>query len=123
MEQKCGTCQKKRIANSSHAPRSNLPLAATQPIIGGIAPGNAPTNVAHTVRFFSGVYASKYARQVALPRAAGSTPAAKSKYSAPAIDNAPPKITASRARNVQLGRGRDSVRRMYRSDSRPMYCF
>src|SRR5713101_9154275 len=100
------------MANSSHAPRSNLPLAAAQPIIGGIAPGSAPTNVAHTVRFFSGVYASKYARQVALPSAAGNRPAAKYRYSAPASDNATPKISASRGRNVPLGSGRDAVRRM-----------
>src|SRR6266849_531279 len=91
------------MANSSHAPRSNLPLAATQPIIGGIAPGNAPTNVAHTVRFFSGVYANKYARQVALPNAAGNRPAAKYKYSAPASDSATPKISASRGRPLPSG--------------------
>src|ERR1051326_5472523 len=52
---KCGNCQKKKIKNSSHAPPSRRPVAAAQPIIGGIAPGNAPTNVAHTVRFFKGV--------------------------------------------------------------------
>src|SRR5216684_4989049 len=107
MAWKCGNCQKKRMANSSQAPRSNLPLAATQPIIGGIAPGNAPTNVAHTVRFFSGVYASKYARQVALPSAAGSTPAAKYKYRAPASTNATPKISPPRGPNVPPGAGAD----------------
>ena len=49
----------KRMAKSSHAGVSSLPVAAVQPIIGGIAPGNAPMNVAQTVRVFSGVYASK----------------------------------------------------------------
>jgi hypothetical protein len=55
MAWKCGNCQKKRMAKSSQAPRSSEPVAATQPIIGGMAPGNAPMKVAHTVRFFSGV--------------------------------------------------------------------
>src|ERR1700730_19177272 len=106
------------MANSSQAPRSSSPLAATHPIIGGTAPGKAPTNVAQTVRFLSGVYANKYARQVPLPNAAGSQPAAKYKYSAPASDNATPKSSASPGRNAPLGNGRNAVRRMKRSESR-----
>src|SRR5712692_10462789 len=110
MAWKCGNCQRNRIPKSNHAPRSSEPVAATQPIIGGIAPGNAPTNVAHTVRLFRRADASKYARPVAVPSAAGSTPAAKYKYRAPASDNATPTRRAARGGNVPRGSGRDGVR-------------
>ena len=58
-DRKWGNCQRKRMAKSSQAPVSSLPVAAVHPIIGGIAPGIAPMKVAQTVRFLSGVYASR----------------------------------------------------------------
>ena len=43
---KCGICQKNRIANSTSPGASRRPVAAVQPMSGGIAPGIAPTNSA-----------------------------------------------------------------------------
>src|SRR5260370_26594344 len=91
--------------------------------MGEIAQETAPTNSPHAVRLFSGVYANKYARHMADPSKAGSPPAAKYKYSAPASGSATPKISASRGRKVPLGRGRDAVPRTYPSDSRSMSRF
>ena len=53
---KCGICHRNTIANSSHASRDTVPVAAAQPITGGSAPGIAPTIVASEERRFIGVY-------------------------------------------------------------------
>ena len=55
MAKKWGNCQKKRMAKRLHAPGSSRPLAAAQPIIGGNAPGIAPTRVLTVLMRFSGV--------------------------------------------------------------------
>src|SRR5436309_3003358 len=55
MAKKCGSCQKKRMAKRLHAPGSSRPLAAAQPIIGGSAPGIAPTSVFAVLMRLSGV--------------------------------------------------------------------
>ena len=43
------------IRNSDHETNSTEPREAAQPIIGGSAPGTAPTTVASEVRVLSGV--------------------------------------------------------------------
>ena len=43
------------MAKSTHASRESVSVAAAQPIIGGSAPGIAPTTVAKEVRRLSGV--------------------------------------------------------------------
>ena len=43
------------MAKSIHASRDSVSVAAAQPIIGGSAPGMAPTTVANDVRSLSGV--------------------------------------------------------------------
>ncbi len=50
-----GSCQRKRIPNSTHAPSARSSRAATQPVTGGKAPGTAPMIVQSAVRIFSGV--------------------------------------------------------------------
>ena len=52
---KCGICHTKTMANSAHASGVSAPRAATHPIIGGSAPGTAPTSVASCERRFIGV--------------------------------------------------------------------
>jgi hypothetical protein len=52
---KCGICQTKTIAKSAQASGVRAPRAATHPIIGGNAPGTAPTSVASCERRFIGV--------------------------------------------------------------------
>ncbi len=47
--------EKKNGEEQPGAGASSLPVAAAQPIIGGMAPGMAPMKVAQMVRFFSGV--------------------------------------------------------------------
>src|SRR5258708_30613204 len=93
MAWKCGNCHRNRIPKSNHAPRSSLPVAATHPIIGGIAPGNAPTNVAHTVRFFSGVYASKKLKHLATPNPPPNPPPPENKNKPPATHQTTPHTT------------------------------
>ena len=49
---KWGNCQKKMMANRVIAGIDKVPVAAVQPIRGGIAPGIAPTHVLSGVRGF-----------------------------------------------------------------------
>ena len=55
MAMKCGICQTNTIAKRAQASAVNAPRAATHPIIGGSAPGTAPTSVASCDRRFIGV--------------------------------------------------------------------
>jgi len=52
---KCGSCQKNNNPKRNHACHPNPPPAPTHPIIGGIAPGIAPTSVFVELKRFSGV--------------------------------------------------------------------
>ena len=56
MAQKCGNCQKNCNMNNMPGSIPNFPVAATQPNINGIAPGNAPTKTTNGVTGFKGVY-------------------------------------------------------------------
>ena len=56
MAQKWGNFQINCTKNKTPATRSNFPVAATAPNIGGIAPGKAPTKTAQGVNLFNGVY-------------------------------------------------------------------
>ena len=55
MAMKCGICQTNTMAKSAQAPGVSAPRAAAHPIIGGSAPGTAPTSVASCDRRFIGV--------------------------------------------------------------------
>ena len=55
MAKKCGICQKNKIAKRLQAPAPAFPVAAAQPIIGGKAPGIAPTRVFAVLIRLSGV--------------------------------------------------------------------
>jgi hypothetical protein len=55
MAKKWGNCQKKRMAKRLQAPGSRRPVAAAQPIMGGKAPGIAPTRVLAVLMRFRGV--------------------------------------------------------------------
>src|SRR2546421_3891612 len=51
---KCGTCHRNRMANSTNAGGSMLPVAAVHPMSGGMAPATAPTKSDAVLRRFSG---------------------------------------------------------------------
>ena len=56
MAMKCGSCQRKRIANAIQPPNESSFVAAVQPISGGTAPGIAPMSVQIVDTRLSGVY-------------------------------------------------------------------
>src|SRR5215831_15411965 len=95
MEKKCGICQRNKIENSARATLLILPVAAVQPISGGIAPGTAPISVHNVVRVFSGVYTKMYALRVNKPSAPVRMLTKYIRYTVPAADNEAENINAS----------------------------
>ena len=55
MARKWGSCQTKRSAKSASPRASIAPVAAVQPMSGGMAPGTAPTKSAAVLQRFIGV--------------------------------------------------------------------
>src|SRR5688572_32733980 len=95
MARKWGSCQKNRMLNSAHAPGVTTPSTAAKPIIGGIAPGTAPTTVHKLVRVFSGVYANTYVTSVSAASAAASGFTRYARYSTPAEESTTANASAS----------------------------
>src|SRR5215831_2708236 len=100
-----------------------FPVAAAQPIKGGIAPGNAPTTVDSEDRVLSGVYPKRYAASVTIPSAAVSQLMRTARVASPATERTMPKIKARADDILPAGSGLHRVRNISPSRSRSMYWF
>ena len=54
-----GICQRNMMQNTTNASMESAPVAAAQPMTGGIAPGTAPTTLLNEVVRLSGVYKNR----------------------------------------------------------------
>src|SRR5436190_20399807 len=116
MEWKCGNCHTNTMANSASGSHPSMfndePRTAAHPSTGGMAPGNAPMNVQIGDSRFSGVYAPRYAADVATARLAVSRFDPQARYANPASMVAIPNTVAWVALMRPAGRGRRLVRCM-----------
>src|SRR5579875_2425385 len=103
MAVKCGNCQRNSMRKSTQAPKERLPLAAAQPISGGMAPGTAPTSVQNGGLLFSGVYSAREDHTVRIASTHANVLAVQARGVAAAAESRSPKVGAARAVSLPAG--------------------
>ena len=78
----------------THSPICNVPVAAAQPIIGGMAPTTAPSDVLDVLRRFIGVYSAQYISRLDTASNAATALTAPANSRTPALPVTAAKLTA-----------------------------